>query len=69
MSQLIFFTLSPQETLGKTVVEALASGTSAIVFDNSGPAEIDNKRMVALQFTKEILKLLHAPRWLGPSVA
>lgn len=36
----VFLAPSPQEAFGKTVVEALASGTPAIVFDGSGAAEI-----------------------------
>ena len=36
----VFLAPSPQEAFGKTVVESLASGTPAVVFDGSGASEI-----------------------------
>lgn len=36
----LYLSPSPQEAFGKTIVEALASGTPVIVFDNSGPKDM-----------------------------
>lgn len=36
----VFVAPSPQEAFGKTIVESLASGTPAVVFDESGSSEI-----------------------------